>query len=67
SIRSGVLNGTIMELKGFIDYYTKEYSDLKIIFTGGDSKVLQNYFKEKTILEEQLVLMGLNIILDTNA
>lgn len=67
SIRSGVLNGTIMELKGFIDYYTNEYSDLKIIFTGGDSKILQNYFKEKTILEEHLVLMGLNIILDTNA
>ncbi|HBN06694.1 MAG TPA: pantothenate kinase [Bacteroidales bacterium] len=67
SIRSGVLNGTIMELKGFIDYYTKEYSDLKIIFTGGDSKILQSYFKEKTILEEHLVLMGLNIILDTNA
>lgn len=67
SIRSGVLNGTIMELKGFIDYYNKEYSDLKIIFTGGDSKILQSYFIENTILEEHLVLMGLNIILDTNA
>ncbi|MDD2529839.1 MAG: type III pantothenate kinase [Bacteroidales bacterium] len=67
SIISGVMNGTVMELKGFIDYYTNRYSDLKVIFTGGDSKILQNYFLENTLLEEQLVLLGLNIILDTNA
>lgn len=66
SICSGVLNGTIMELKGFIDYYTNKYSDLKIIFTGGDGKILQNYFKENTEIEEHLVLYGLNIILETN-
>ncbi len=67
SIRSGVLNGTIMELKGFIDYYTSKFCDLKIIFTGGDAKLLQSYFNDNSILEEHLVLLGLNIILDTNA
>ena len=67
SIMSGVVNGTIMELKGFINYYSSIYLDLKILFTGGDGKFLQTYFKENTILEEHLVLLGLNIILDTNA
>ncbi len=67
SIRSGIINGTVMELKGFIAYYIKEYTDLKILFTGGDAHYLHSYFKENTILEEHLVLSGLNIILDTNA
>lgn len=67
SIRSGVINGTIMELKGFMEYYMKKYPDLKILFTGGDAHYLHTYFKENTILEEHLVLSGLNIILDTNA
>lgn len=67
SIKSGVINGTIMEIEGFIKHYCSKYSDLKILFTGGDAKFLQNYFKENTILEEHLVLSGLNIILDTNA
>lgn len=67
SIKSGVLNGTIMELEGFVRYYSSIYPDIKILFTGGDAKYLQTYFKENTILEEHLVLLGLNIILDTNA
>ncbi|MCK9163077.1 MAG: type III pantothenate kinase [Bacteroidales bacterium] len=67
SINSGVLNGTIMELQGFIRYYSSNYPDIKILFTGGDSRYLQSYFKKNTILEEHLVLLGLNIILDTNA
>jgi len=67
SIISGVINGTVMEIKGFIAYYKKKYPELKILFTGGDAHFLHNYFKENTILEEHLVLSGLNIILDTNA
>lgn len=67
SIISGVINGTLMEIKGFIAYYKKKYPGLKILFTGGDANFLHNYFKENTVLEEHLVLFGLNIILDTNA
>lgn len=67
SIISGVINGTLMEIKGFIAYYKKKYPELKILFTGGDANFLHNYFKENTVLEEHLVLFGLNIILDTNA
>ncbi|MFA7131813.1 MAG: type III pantothenate kinase [Bacteroidales bacterium] len=67
SIKSGVLNGTIMEIEGFLRHYSLIHPELKILFTGGDAKYLQTYFKEITILEEHLVLLGLNIILDTNA
>ncbi|MDR0970856.1 MAG: type III pantothenate kinase [Bacteroidales bacterium] len=66
SISSGVINGTILEVKGFIDYYKSLYEDIKIIFTGGDAQYLQSYFRENTILEENLVLSGLNVILDNN-
>lgn len=65
SIKSGVLNGTLMELEGFISYYNSEKTDLKVVITGGDAKFIHNNIKE-TILEEHLVLYGLNIILDTN-
>ncbi|HHT04044.1 MAG TPA: type III pantothenate kinase [Bacteroidales bacterium] len=67
SIKSGVLNGTLMEIEGYIKYYCSNYPDIKILFTGGDARYLQSNFKENTILEEHLVLLGLNIILDTNA
>ena len=38
----------------------------KIYCFEGEKEYL-NYFKENTVLEEHLVLFGLNIILDTNA
>ena len=67
SILSGVIHGTLFEIKGFIDYYKSQVSGLKIILSGGDGDFIYKNIKEEILLEENLVLYGLNIILESNA
>lgn len=67
SIYSGVVNGSLFEIQGFIDYYKSQVSDLKIIITGGDGDFISKNLNEIILLEENLVLFGLNIILESNA
>lgn len=66
-IKSGIQNGTLFEIQGTIDYYTNQSSQtLKILLTGGDADYISKNIKTETIIEENLVLKGLNIILDYN-
>jgi pantothenate kinase, type III len=66
AIISGIINGTIMTLRGFIAHYKATYSDLKILITGGDALYLYSYLKEETTHIQDLCLQGLNIILNAN-
>ncbi len=66
SIHSGVLNGVISEVSGIIDEYLNVYSSLKIILTGGDHNFFDKRLKVKTFAAPNLVLEGLNIILNYN-
>ena len=73
AILSGVINGIIAECNYLIDYYKTEYTPLKIILTGGNTKEFENTIKnfEDTIKNNivafgGLVLFGLNTILDYN-
>jgi type III pantothenate kinase len=66
SILSGVINGVVEEVKGFIGRYRSEYPDLKVILTGGDQEFLYNYLKSDIFAVPELVLQGLNKILDHN-
>lgn len=66
-IKSGIVNGTLFEIKGMIEYYSKqESSEFKIVLTGGDAKFIAENIENEIIVEENLVLKGLNIILDYN-
>lgn len=66
-IKSGIINGTLLELKGMISYYTElEKAEIEIILTGGDAKLISSILGTKNIVEEHLVLKGLNIILEYN-
>jgi type III pantothenate kinase len=66
-IKSGIINGTIAEIKGMIDSYSKEEeSGFKIILTGGDASFISENLKEEVVVEHNLVLHGLNMILDYN-
>ena len=65
AIKSGVLNGVVNEVEGFIAAENKKNKDLKVIITGGDadflSKQLKNsIFAPQIIKEPYLVLKGLN-------
>ena len=67
SILSGVINGIVFEIEGIIDAYSKRYSDLKIIFSGGDSELLGNYIKKTIFAAQNPILLGLHKILQFNA
>ena len=69
SIISGVINGTIAEIKYNIYSYREKFKDLNVFITGGDSDFIFPIaeFEKNTIFAvENLTLIGLNAILDYN-
>ena len=64
SILSGVFNGMLMEMNGFIEQYQSEYSPLQVILTGGDAFVFDKNLKNSIFTAPHLVLIGLNEILN---
>jgi len=66
SIYSGVLNGALAEMEGIIQAYQLVYPELKIILTGGDHYYFDKRLKIKTFAAPNLVLEGLNLILQFN-
>jgi type III pantothenate kinase len=67
AILSGVINGTIYEIKEYICTFIKKYSNNKIILTGGDSEYIDAKLNNQVILIPDLVNEGLNFILEHNA
>ena len=64
SILSGVLNGTISEINGIINLYRLQFPDLICVLTGGNSQYLANRLKNSIFTHQNLVLKGLNNILN---
>ncbi len=67
AILSGILNGVLHEVKGITSEYSDNYKDLKIILSGGDMKYFDKILKNSIFAVSNIVLIGLNIILDFNA
>jgi type III pantothenate kinase len=65
-IHSGVLNGALAEMAGIIKAYQLLYDDVKIVLTGGDHNYFDKRLKIKTFAAPNLVLEGLNLILNFN-
>ena len=66
SILSGVLNGTVAELNGFIRAYTEKAADLVVILCGGDAGFFESKLKGRIFVIPELVLIGLHSILTHN-
>lgn len=66
AIRSGVVNGVIHEIEGTIEQIRNQYKDVSVFLTGGDSFFLANKLKSIIFAEPNLVLIGLNRILEYN-
>ena len=66
------MNGVEAEVRGIILRYQKQYSDVKVVFTGGYIKFLERIFnitgnaKSNIFADSFLVLKGLNRILNFN-
>jgi len=63
SIHSGVVNGVLNEIKGVIEQYEKENTNLTIVLTGGDTNFLAKQLKSSIFANPNFVLEGLNTIL----
>ncbi len=66
SILSGVVNGTVLELDGFVNRYRVRFDGLKVLITGGDSDFLEKQLGFDHVQDAELAIAGLNEILKYN-
>lgn len=67
AIISGVILGTLSEIEQMITNYSSVYQPLQVIFTGGDAHFFESQLKNSIFVSSNLVLLGLNKILNYNA
>ena len=66
AIRSGVIHGMEMEIKGYIELMQEKYPGLLVFLTGGDDFSFDTNLKSIIFADRFLVLKGLNRILRYN-
>ncbi len=64
AIRSGVVNGILKEMEAYIGEYREKYPDLLVFLTGGHSFYFESKLKKSIFADGNLVLNGLNEILN---
>ncbi len=63
---SGVVNGSLNEIDAVIAQYQYRFKDLTVILTGGDSHFLSKRLKSSIFAHPNLLLKGINYILELN-
>ncbi|MDX9726961.1 MAG: type III pantothenate kinase [Bacteroidales bacterium] len=67
AITAGVINGLLFEVREYIRLFEEKYIDSVTVITGGDGRYLKDKIKSKINYQPDLVLDGLNYILEYNA
>ena len=67
SILSGALNGSVAEIDGIISQYKLQFTDIICVLTGGDSEYLAKRLKNSIFAHQNIVIKGLNDILNYNS
>ncbi|MCE7994116.1 MAG: type III pantothenate kinase [Roseivirga sp.] len=67
AMRSGVINGITGEIEYMISQFLLKTPDLKVIITGGGAKTFESRIKADIFVALEIVLVGLNRVLDYNA
>lgn len=67
AILAGVINGSIYEINEYIRTFVKNHKNSKIILAGGDSEFLKDKLIHKVTFIPEIVIDGLNYILEYNA
>lgn len=67
AIEQGVMQGITHEIEGYIDSFLVKNEEKSIIFTGGEAKYFANRIKNAIFAKCDLVVCGLNSILEYNA
>jgi type III pantothenate kinase len=60
AIHSGIVNGLVYEIEGFISDYGSKFSNFIIILTGGDTDFLANRLKNTIFANSNFLLESLN-------
>lgn len=63
SLLSGVVNGVVAEISGFLAHYQQHYPGVGALLTGGDAAFLAARLPARIFVVPELVLLGLNRIL----
>ncbi|MCD7938569.1 MAG: type III pantothenate kinase, partial [Tannerellaceae bacterium] len=66
ALQAGVVNGIIFEMDGYINELKIKYPDLFVFLTGGHSFYFERRLKNSIFANINLVLTGLNTILESN-
>jgi type III pantothenate kinase len=66
SILAGVQIAVTAEVDGMINTYKQEFSDIKVILTGGDVNFFEKRLKNSIFADQFLIVKGLNAILEYN-
>jgi len=66
AIQAGIVNGIIYEIDGYIDALNRKYPNLFVFLTGGHSFYFERRLKNRIFADINLVLTGLNRILEYN-
>lgn len=66
ALLNGVQLGTLLEIEGFIDLCHSDFGETITFLTGGDADFFANKIKKKIFVRSNLVLIGLNKILNYN-
>lgn len=64
SMLSGILNGTSAEIMQMIRMYASKFGDLQVLMCGGDAENLKKNVSDDVTLVPDLVLIGLNRIIN---
>ena len=67
AIEQGVMQGIENEIRGYIEAFCKKNAKISIIFAGGDAIFFDKRIKNAIFAKCDLVITGLNRILDYNA
>jgi len=67
AIRAGIQYGILNEIEGLIRHLSDTYPSLKTVITGGDAEFFARKLKNPIFVHPNLVLIGLNRILENNA
>ena len=67
AIRAGVQNGILFEIDRTIDLFNRNYQNLQIVMTGGDSIFFDKKLNYSIFVHFNITLIGLNRILEHNA
>jgi type III pantothenate kinase len=63
SLKSGIFNGIVAEMEGFIDRFRTEYPDLYVCIAGGDALTFQQVIKNPIFADPLLTIKGIHEIL----